>query len=366
MARAVASSFQARRGALLYTAVWLILGMVLGGVCAVLAPAPLGSALLFAMPSTLVYGIAAGFSAYYLCRANPLGDRAPVLILLMLLAAAVIAGFMWMAVLQGWNEFCAVFGVRWAGITVTPQLSALLFALGVLLYGLLAAINYLAIESARVRSAQRRELESQLMAQDAELRMLRTQIDPHFLFNSLNSISALTSQDPQGAREMTLRLAGFFRRSLGLAARRKVTLAQEMDLIRDFLAIEKVRFGDRLIAEEALEKGALDCLVPPMIIQPLVENAIKHGVGQLTEGGLVLVAAWRDGPWLRITVSNAVDADTPHAEGGGIGLANVRQRLARAYPREGSVEWKREAQSFAVELRLPAETTDNNNDQDGA
>lgn len=349
---------RARRGALLYLLAWLIVGAVLGGVCAVLAPAPPVNALLFAIPGTLVYGVAAGFSAYYLCRANPLGARPVALVVLMLCTAAVVAAFMWLAVLGGWNELCLAAGVRWAGIVQTPLLSAFLFALGALLYGLLAAINYLATESGRARNAERRELESKLMAQDAELRMLRTQVDPHFLFNSLNSVSALTSHDPKGAREMTLRLAGFFRRSQGLAGQQRITLAQEMELVRDFLAIEKVRFGDRLVTEEALEKGALDCLVPPMIIQPLVENAIKHGIGQLTEGGLVLVAAWRDGTRLSITVSNAIDPEVAQGRGGGIGLANVRRRLACAYPNGSALEWKREGDTFSVQISLPAQTSE--------
>ncbi len=342
-----------RRGALLYLLAWLFLGIALGGVCAALAPAPLPAALLLVVPATLVYGVAAGFSAHYLCRANPIGARAPALLVLMLAAAAVLAGFMWLAVLQGWNELCHGVGL---GLAITPQLAALLFALGVLLYGLLAAINYLATELGRVRTAQRRELESRLVAQEAELRMLRMQIDPHFLFNSLNSISALTSQDPRAAREMTLQLASFCRQSLALAARPKVTLDQEMTLIRHFIAIEKVRYGERLVSEEALEKGALACLVPPMIIQPLVENAVKHGIGQLPEGGLVLVAAWRDGARLRITVSNAVDPATRAGTGGGIGLANVRQRLACAYPNEASIAWQREDDRFIVDIVLPAQT----------
>ena len=344
-----------RRGALLYVVAWLLLGIALAGVCAALAPTRLVNALLLMVPTTVVYGIAAGFSAYYLCRANPIGARPPALIVLMLAAAAVLAGFMWLAVLQGWNELCQSFAVGWAGLNLSAELTALLFALGVLLYGLLAAIHYLAIELGRARSAERRELESRVAAQEAELRMLRMQIDPHFLFNSLNSISALTSQDPRAAREMTLQLAGFCRQSLALAAQRKVTLEQEMALIRHFLAIEKVRFGARLVTEEALEKGALACLVPPMIIQPLVENAVKHGIGQLPGGGLVLVAAWRDGDNLRITVSNAVDPAGATGAGSGIGLANVRQRLACAYPNTASIAWKREDGTFTVDIALPAQ-----------
>ncbi|WEF35179.1 sensor histidine kinase [Pseudoduganella chitinolytica] len=349
-----------RRGALLYVVAWVCLGMALGAVCAALAPARLINGLLFALPTTPVYGIAAGFSTYYLCRANPLGTRPAPLLIVMLAAAAIVAGFMWLAVLLGWNELCRGLGVPWAGITVRTELSALLFALGVLLYGLLAAINYLAIEAGRARSAERRALEARVAAQEAELRMLRTQIDPHFLFNSLNSISALTSQDPPAAREMTLQLASFCRHSLGLADQDRVTLEQEMTLVRHFLAIEKVRFGARLVTEEALEKGALACLVPPMIIQPLVENAVKHGIGQLPEGGLLLVAAWREGSGagmrLRIAVSNAVDTEGQGGGAGGIGLANVRQRLACAYPNAATLAWKREDGTFSVEIALPAQT----------
>jgi two-component system, LytTR family, sensor histidine kinase AlgZ len=344
-----------RRGALLYLVAWLLIGVALGGVCAALAPSRLVNGLLLMVPTTLVYGIAAGFSAYYLCRANPIGARAPALIVLMVAAAAVLAGFMWLAVLQGFNELSLSLAVDWAGMTLSAELTALLFALGVLLYGLLAAIHYLAIELGRARGAERRELESRVAAQEAELRMLRMQIDPHFLFNSLNSISALTSQDPRAARDMTLQLASFCRHSLALAAQRKVTLEQEMTLIRHFLAIEKVRFGERLVTEEALEKGALACLVPPMIIQPLVENAVKHGIGGLPEGGLLLVAAWRDRDSLRITVSNAVDPAAGSGAGSGIGLANVRQRLACAYPNAASMTWKREDGTFAVDIVLPAQ-----------
>jgi two-component system sensor histidine kinase AlgZ len=346
------------RGLALYLAIWSLIAPALGRVVALVAQSPVPNAMLFAVPGTLLFAVAAGFSAYYLCRANPLGGaKHPGLVLLALGAASAMISLVWIGALELWNLVCQSFGVWWAGIEFGAQLMALLFTLGVLLYGLLAAINYLMIEFARARNAEKRELELQLLAQDAELRMLRTQIDPHFLFNSLNSISALTSQDPKGAREMTLQLASFFRQSLGMESHRKVTLQQEMVLIRHFLAIEKVRFGERLIVEEAVETGALECCVPPMIIQPLVENAIKHGIGQLPEGGLVLVAAWRDGSQLRITVQNAIDADMPAArEGKGIGLSNVRQRLAAAYGHEASVQWEREEGSFLVNITMPAQT----------
>jgi LytS/YehU family sensor histidine kinase len=231
-----------------------------------------------------------------------------------------------------------------------------MFALGVILYGLSAAVNYLMLESERVRQLETRELEIRLMAQDAELRMLRTQVDPHFLFNSLNSISALTAIDPAGARAMTLQLAAFFRHSLGLQAGRKVTLEAELDLVRHFLAIEQVRFGARLRFEARVEDAALPCLLPPMILQPLVENAVKHGIGQMVGPGRVCITAARAGSILRIVVENDVDPDARRGKGTGVGLENVRQRLAASHGHEASVHWAKDNGQFRVELALPAQT----------
>ncbi|WP_377700950.1 sensor histidine kinase [Pseudoduganella sp. UC29_71] len=346
-----------RRGAALYLLAWLFLGAALGGVTVAVEDAPWPNAMLFAIPVTLVYAVSAGFSAYYLCRAYPLAERGAANVLLALSAAAIVSTLLWNAVVRGWNEACLLPGVPWAGVPFRPQLAILIFGLGMLLYGLLAAINYLVTEFDRARVAEHRELESRLMAQDAELRMLRTQIDPHFLFNSLNSISALTSQNPKGAREMTLQLAGFFRQSLSMEAHKKVALEQEMALIRHFLAIEKVRFGERLALQDDVQEGAGDCLVPPMMIQPLVENAIKHGIAQLPEGGWIKVSARRAGSLLHIGVENAVDEDdgADGLEGNGIGLANVRQRLACAYGHEASIRWAREGAVFNVAITMPAE-----------
>lgn len=345
--------FSSRRGVALYLMVWLLLGLVFAGSVTGATGTGWINALLFAIPVTLVYGCAAGFSSYYLCRAYPLADKAIVAILAVFGFSAMISAMLWTAFAIMWNGLWQELGVP-----LTAPLRATVFGLGVVLYGLSAIAHYLAIEFQRARSAERRELESQLMAQEAELRMLRTQIDPHFLFNSLNSISALTSQDPKRAREMTLQLAEFFRHTLGLEAHRKVTLEAEAKLLMHFLAIEKVRFGARLMVEQDIAEDANACLLPPMILQPLVENAVKHGIGQLPAGGTVRITAARSGSQLHVTVENDVDEDLPAAGARGIGLANVRQRLATLYGHEAAVSWTREQQSFRVALVLPAETTE--------
>jgi two-component system sensor histidine kinase AlgZ len=344
------------RAAALYLLVWLMLGLGLGGVVVMLTGTPWRNALLMTVPVTLVFSVGAGFSSYYLCRANPLGERKFSAIFLALLAAAVLAGFLWVGLLEMWNSAGLALESTRIGVPLRSQLLALMFALGMLLYGLLVVLNYLVVEFQRARHAEKRELESKLMARDAELRMLRTQIDPHFLFNSLNSISALTSIDAGRARDMTQRLSDFFRQSLGMEAHGKVTLEEECRLIGHFLAIEKVRFGARLGVQQEVSEAAAACLLPPMLLQPLVENAVKHGIGGLPDGGTVSIQARRDGSLLRIIVANDTDPDLPARRGNGIGLANVRARLAAAYAHLASVQCTHTDNIFRVELTLPAET----------
>ncbi len=349
-----------RRGLVIYLLVWLFLGGALAGVIHLASDTPLANAMLFAVPLNLLYAFAAGYSAYYVCRAYPLGSRRPGQITLVLTVAGVVSGFLWLSIANLWNGLCLLLGATWSGIVITPQLSVLIVVLGVLLYGFAAAVHYLVIEFVRAKNAEQRELESLLMAQEAELRMLRTQIDPHFLFNSLNSISALTSQDPKAARRMTLELASFFRQSLGMEAHKKVTLGEEMILIRHFLAIEQVRFGERLQVEEVIGADAAACLVPPMIIQPLVENAVKHGICNMPEGGTVRITARRAGSILQISVTNPVDEDMSsiRSDGHGIGLSNVRQRLSGAYKHEAGIHWGRKDNSFGVDITMPAQTSE--------
>ena len=357
-----------RRGTALYLAAWLLLGSMLAGLMHI-AGVPWGASLLFAVPLTLLYGCASGFSSYYLCRAYPLAGKPLFAVLGVFGASAVCASALWTVAGNGWGELLVSLSAA-PGMPasrapfLTRPFAALMFGLGIILYGLTAVAHYLALEFERARLFERRELEMKLAAQDAELRMLRTQIDPHFLFNSLNSISALTSIDPAAARSMTLQLSDFFRRSLGMDAQRKVALTEELALVRAFLAVEQVRFGPRLRFEEAVAPEAGACLLPPMLLQPLVENAVKHGIGNRLDGGTVSIAAERAGSLLRIQVENDADEDgaaaetagTAPAAGCGIGLANVRRRLAATYAHEASVHWTHTGPRFRVELALPVET----------
>jgi LytS/YehU family sensor histidine kinase len=205
------------------------------------------------------------------------------------------------------------------------------------------------------RAAQARAMETSILARDAELKALKAQINPHFLFNSLNSISALTSIDAARAREMCILLADFLRMTLGLGEKAQVSLHEELELLQRFLAIEKVRFGERLQVDAHVEAQADGCLVPPLLLQPLVENAIIHGISTLPAGGTVRIAAECSGGQLRLSIENSVDPDAPLARKGGLGLANVRQRLEVRYGKEATMRTTAEEEMFRVVISLPAE-----------
>ena len=135
------------------------------------------------------------------------------------------------------------------------------------------------------------------------------QVDPHFLFNSLNSINALTGSDPAGARRMCLMLGDFLRQTMNVGARRWISLAEELALADRFLGIEQVRFGARLKVERHADEASSACRVPPLLLQPLVENAVTHGIARMLDGGVIRVdVAARDG-MLRIAIENPRDTE---------------------------------------------------------
>ena len=149
-----------------------------------------------------------------------------------------------------------------------------LFAVSVMLFLLVLSVHYVVLAFEAFRDAERQQLELKVLTRDAELRALRAQIDPHFLYNSLNSISALTGTDPAAARRMCLLLADFLRTTLRVSTQESITLAEELTLADRFLSIEQVRFGPRLQVERRIDETASQCRIPPLVLQPLLENAV--------------------------------------------------------------------------------------------
>ena len=199
------------------------------------------------------------------------------------------------------------------------------------------AAFYLAIgHVAEVRAAERTAAAAAAELREARLAMLRLQVDPHFLFNALNALSSLVARgETRPARDMIGNLAAFFRAGLGAELTEEIPLADEIELQRLYLAIEQARFGDRLLVEWDMPDDLEHMPVPPMILQPLVENAVKYGVARTAQPVRIRIAARRgadDMVVLSVDDTGAIDAAMPMPAGGtGIGLANVRARLATRY-----------------------------------
>jgi two-component system sensor histidine kinase AlgZ len=196
----------------------------------------------------------------------------------------------------------------------------------------------------------------------ARIDALQARIRPHFLYNSMNTIAALTRSDPARAEEAVLDLADLFRASLD-ERRGLIPLAEELEAARTYQRIEQQRLGERLRVRWEVDGLPLDALVPALTLQPLLENAIGHGIENLTEGGEVTVEGSADGGTLLLTVRNPLpregDASAAHGRDGmGLALDNIRERLALLFGTEASVTAGRTGDEFAVQLRLPVTAID--------
>ena len=314
------------------------------------------SAIALAIPlSITAQGVA--WSARYSCRSNPIARTGVGPLILTHLTAAFVLSFLWV----GLGRFLAEWldsGIGWGGTyAIYSHMQPHLYGLGFAYYLLAVAFHYSMLAQAATVEAQQRVLESGLRARDAELSALKAQINPHFLYNSLNSISALTSIDPVRAREMCVLLADFLRMTLGLGEKPLIPLQEELDLLDRYCAIEKVRFGERLQVEKSIDAAATTCLLPPLLLQPLFENAVVHGIAQLPEGGRVSVGASRNQNRIYLTVENSWDPEAVSArKKNGVGLKNVQRRLEARYGKEAHIDVKTGEQLFRVSVSIPVET----------
>jgi LytS/YehU family sensor histidine kinase len=308
------------------------------------------------VPTTVAYALLC-LSTWYLCRVLPLGSSAHrSRVLLVHTLASILASAAWSFGGVGWARVIDRVTGGLGAVDIYANRSPALFLVGVLLYWLATAVHYLLIAGEASREAERRALEASLATREAELKALRAQIDPHFMFNSLHSISALTATDPAAARRMCLLLADFLRDTLRLGAHPRISLAQEFALADQFLAIEQIRFGPRLRVTRHASDEAASCFVPPLILQPLVENAVVHGVSQLIEGGTIEMSARRADSLVTITLENPCDPDRQRSRGTGLGLDLLRRRLATQFGVADAVHVAEASGRFRVEVRLPVVT----------
>ena len=283
----------------------------------------------------------------------------PVLTLALSLIAVVLASTAF-SVIETWSYSTFLrpgakpIGVEYMGAILLNF--ALLAAWAALYYG----INYFILLEEQID--QREKLESQ--ASTAQLAMLRYQLNPHFLFNTLNSISTLVLlKQTERANAMLARLSSFLRYTLANEPTAKVTLAQEVETLKLYLEIEKMRFEDRLRPHFKIDPETIGARLPSLLLQPLIENAIKYAVTPAEEGADIWITANREGQGVRIEVADnggGDEAGMSATQSTGVGLANIRDRLAQAYgAAHGFTTRKNDKGGFSVIVEIPYETGDN-------
>ena len=211
----------------------------------------------------------------------------------------------------------------------------------------------------RARDRERHAVMLEAGLTKARLQTLQMQIQPHFLFNTLNSIASLIHENPRAADEMIGSMSDFLRLTLGTSDRPEISLSEELVYLDHYLAIEKIRFGERLTVEKQIEPAALDSLVPVLILQPLLENAVKHGVEKQLAPVLVRITARRAGNFLRLQVSDnghgLKDAKDKLVEG--VGLSNTRSRLQEIVGKASSLDFILPPQGGLVaQIQIPWRT----------
>ena len=257
----------------------------------------------------------------------------------------------------------AIFLSTWALENIFPSDEEYLFfletsvawraGLGLMYYSIIILVYHLIRYYDDLREKIQSQSELKTMLRDSELEMLKSQINPHFIFNSLNSISSLTITAPENARNMVIRLSEFLRYSLGKESNQLNTVEEELNNVLLYLEIEKVRFGDRLTIEKDIDPKTLGLTLPNLILQPLLENSIKHGIYESLEKITIEIRTVVENDVLRIFVSNEYDPEAVSKKGKGIGLKNVSQRLELIYGVPQLLFINKTDKLFTVRLDIP-------------
>jgi len=333
---------------------WIPVAVVLVPALATLGKLSWTSSILLGVPLAMI-SLFIPIDAAYICRFAPLGKAQMWRIVLTHFAAAQVLSLLWMLIAGPYSR----------ALAYIPQLHGIdrdfapdrwiVYLTGCFFYVISVAYHYVAMAQDAARAVEMQVMQTSVLARDAELRALRAQINPHFLFNSLNSISALTSIDGARAREMCLLLADFLRLTLGMGEKTVIPFSDELDLLEKFMAIEKVRFGARLRMEEQIDDEAKRCIIPALLLQPLLENAVSHGIASMEDGGMIRLEASVRDRRLAILVENDRDEEAPVRKRNGVGVKNVRSRLEARYGKEATFRAEADEDKFRVTMSLPAE-----------
>jgi two-component system LytT family sensor kinase len=294
-----------------------------------------------------------GLTLWYPARYIPIEKNSPLKIISGHSIGALITTVIWLSV--GYFLLVGLFNFDTTYPPFFYSTLAWRILIGLLFYSLFVSFYYMIIYYTGFHEREIKEAELKSLVTEAELKSLKFQINPHFIFNSLNSMSALTEIDPAKAKKMILKLADFLRFILKTNELEKNKLSEELKNIGLYLDIERIRFEDKFEYVEETNEGCTNVEIPSMILQPLFENAIKHAVYEtLDKVTLKLFCNIQNG-FLKIVVQNNFDEAGIAKKGAGVGLKNIEERLKLIYHQNNLLEIKKEKDIFKVTLYIPIE-----------
>lgn len=338
----------------LYLLCWLILGLL--NFLLLYFGTDIGAET--SVTDSLVYTIllgGLGLSLWYPAKYIPLEQNKISKVLLSHTVGAIISSVLW--ILIGTYIMLGVIGFSNTYETFIYATLPWRFLIGILFYALITSFYYMIIYYTGFNERMVKEAELKNLVTEAELKSLKFQINPHFIFNSLNSMSALTEIDPKKAKSMILKLADFLRFILATNDREKNKLSEELKNIRLYLEIEKVRFEDKFEYKEEIEAECEKVEIPNMILQPLFENVIKHAVYETLDKVVLTLKCKRQDDFLIISIENDFDETSSPQKGTGVGLKNIYERLKLIYHMDNLMEVKKEKGKFGVTIFFPVEET---------
>jgi sensor histidine kinase YesM len=333
-----------------YCVVWFLIFLVHLSVLAFFLHINYLTAIADSAVFNLIYS-SLGISLWYTVSFNSLENYTVLKIFFNHIAAAIITSGFW--ILIGFYMMSKIIAEN----KIYPEflLKSLVwrFLIGILFYTIIICIDYVIIYYNNFQEKLLKEAELNSLVKEAELKTLKYQINPHFIFNSLNSISSLTISNPPKAQEMTIKLSAFLRGTLSKNEHQKNKLGEEINNAKLYLDIEKVRFADKFEFVEEIKNECKEMEVPSMILQPLFENAIKHGVYESLDKVTIKLKCGMDHEYFKITVENNYDPEAVPRKGEGIGIINIKNRLKLIYNHDNLVSIDKTNNVFKVNIFIP-------------
>ncbi|MBN1821087.1 MAG: histidine kinase [Prolixibacteraceae bacterium] len=333
--------------AIAYAIFWVIISIAYFLIQWLSSGIPADKAIVEAITSVSLYGVL-GTSIWYVVRFNTLEENTYSRFFIVHIISAAIILILWLYIGAVIIKLFFPIDESWTNEFLPARIYS-----GFMFYLFYVIFFYAVTYYQNFKDKVRRESELKALVKEAELHALKSQINPHFLFNSLNSISSLTMSDPQKAQEMVINLSSIMRYSLKYDQNEVVTFGTEIENIKMYLQIEKVRFGKKLNPVFEISESCLDAEIPNMILQPLFENAIKYGVYEATEPVDVVTSCRKVDNFIEIKIRNNYDPEVLHKKGEGIGLRNIRDRLQVIYNNPGLIKIRDFNNNFTVTLMIP-------------